>query len=228
MTPRCTVCRHPKVREIDRALVSRSQTFRGLAGAHGLSVRALLRHSDDHVPAAIAAAVVRSEERREDDLKAELDRARTFVDKLLGACDRWLEDPDDPTRYDIGPRAEDLDVIYTTIGAKGTPIRRKRKLSALLGEVQATRAEVLSIELVETRHADPRELILKAVTRLQAHLELLAKIMGKIDAGTTVNVLVMPEWQRIVHALLHELAGHPDLKVRVAARLEAIAGEVAA
>ena len=56
MTMKCTVCRHPDREAIDRALVMRAETFRGLAKRHGLSKDSLLRHYDDHLPAALLKA----------------------------------------------------------------------------------------------------------------------------------------------------------------------------
>ena len=43
---------------------------------------------------------------------AELRRCFERVNLLFDACDRWLRDADDPSRYDIGPRAAEVLVTY--------------------------------------------------------------------------------------------------------------------
>jgi hypothetical protein len=53
---RCTVCDHPTRAEIDRALVGRSESLRNVAKRYGLSLWAVFRHFDDHVPAELAKA----------------------------------------------------------------------------------------------------------------------------------------------------------------------------
>ena len=79
--------------------------------------------------------------------------------KLSDAVDAWLTDPDDPTRYSIDPRAEDINVIYTwrEAGRNGgiTTKRRKEKLSALLKKINQVNGGGWEFELVESRIADP-------------------------------------------------------------------------
>ena len=51
----CTVCRHIQRQEIDKALVAR-RAFRDIAGQYKVSKSALVRHHDDHLPAALVKA----------------------------------------------------------------------------------------------------------------------------------------------------------------------------
>ncbi len=55
MPRRCTICTHKSRAEIDKALVVR-RPFRAIAGQHGVSKSALVRHHDDHLPAALVKA----------------------------------------------------------------------------------------------------------------------------------------------------------------------------
>lgn len=48
---RCTVCKHPKLAVIERALVLRAQPMRVIAEGYGLSLYAVERHYHNHVPA---------------------------------------------------------------------------------------------------------------------------------------------------------------------------------
>ncbi len=55
MSRRCTICTHKSRAKIDQALVTR-RPFRAIAGQYGVSKRALVRHHDDHLPAALVKA----------------------------------------------------------------------------------------------------------------------------------------------------------------------------
>lgn len=132
----CTVCSHPQRPEIDRALVAGELSFRNIAERFGTSPTALTRHKKEHVPASLAKAQEAKQEADAMDVMAELQRCFVRMNLLFDACDRWLRDADDPTRYDIGPRATELDVTYdeVTVDRNGNPrsVRRKRKLAELL------------------------------------------------------------------------------------------------
>lgn len=56
MARRCSICNHPKRREIDKALVSRSASMRDIAGRYGVSRSALSRHRKNHLPKLVKAA----------------------------------------------------------------------------------------------------------------------------------------------------------------------------
>ncbi len=55
MSRRCTVCGHKNRPAIDKALVAR-QPFRNIAAQFKVSTSALVRHSDDHLPASLLKA----------------------------------------------------------------------------------------------------------------------------------------------------------------------------
>jgi hypothetical protein len=237
---RCTVCDHPDLDAIDEGLVG-GLTCAGLARRFGLSRYAINRHKLRHLPKILAgvapqagpprregiAALARAEEQRRTtraaDLVAELQRVFERANLLFDACDRWLRDPDDPQRYEIGPRAEDLSVVYTEPGPRGAPVRKKARLSYLLAQVQGAEEE-RRIELVETKHADPRELILKAANTLREQLELLARLLGELREGEAaeVNILLTPGWLRVRGAIVEALDPYPKARYAVAARLDAL------
>ena len=87
---------------------------------------------------------------------------------LNAACFDWLTDPTDTNRLYLGPRAEDVEVVYL-IGDGDKKERRKAKLSELLQRVETG----LSISVVwsETKYADPRELLIKASSALGGHMK---------------------------------------------------------
>jgi len=62
----------------------------------------------------------------------------------------------------------------------------------------------------------------RAIARAEKQVELQAQLMGKLQAATTVNVLVSPEWREVQAALLAALAPYPDARRRAAAALASL------
>ncbi len=264
---KCTICGHAEREAIDRALV-RGEGLRALAERYGTSHVALFRHKRAHIPAELArvadagrlaaatalagevALAAAREEAAGLNVLAELGATFRRVNKLFDACDRWLADPDDPERYDLGPRAEELLVHYWRTTAGGRRVRAKAPLATLLRQAAASRhgeappeapqalcgkvPQALCgtvIEGVDLRSADPRELILKAAQRLEAELNLVARLLGLLagqaaPAGPTVNVLVAsPEWVTTRAAILAALEPYPVARAAVADAVRRAAGE---
>ena len=79
----CTICTHRSRAKIDKALVVRER-FRTIADQFGVSKTALLRHHDDHLPAALVKAQAATEAAQADALLAQVVDLR---DKALGVLD---------------------------------------------------------------------------------------------------------------------------------------------
>ncbi len=81
MSPRCTVCSHPDIDDLNAQLVEGGRSLRGLARKFVLSEDALQRHRKRHLPAAVSrGAEVKAGEKGRD----LLDRIRTAEEKLGG------------------------------------------------------------------------------------------------------------------------------------------------
>lgn len=108
MTRTCTVCASPDRAEIDKALIAATVPYRHIAARWKVTTQALLRHKADHVTADILAAWQRERADNGAELASELRGWMDHITKLLRACDEWLTDPEDPTRYDLNPRAHEV------------------------------------------------------------------------------------------------------------------------
>lgn len=220
----CTICSHPKRLEIDKVLVAAEESLRTIADRWTVSKTALIRHKAEHLTQRLVASKAAAERVEDLEVMEELRRCFERVNLLFDACDRWLRDVDDPTRYDIGPRAEELRVTYEEErpgpAGKRSTVRRKATLAELLAEVKGSdRSPLRTVTMVETKHADPRELVLKTAARLQPQIELLAKLIGELDERPQVNILVSPEWIAVRTAVLEALAPHPQARAAVTGRL---------
>ncbi len=71
MPRKCTICAHKKRSAIDKALVDR-RAFRDIARQFKVSKDALVRHSDDHLPASLVKAQEAKEAADADALLAQI------------------------------------------------------------------------------------------------------------------------------------------------------------
>ncbi len=90
MPRRCSICIHKSRSAIDKALVER-RPFRDIAGQYGVSKSALVRHHDDHLPAALVKAQAAAEAAQADALLAQVVDLR---DKALDVLDTAQESAD--------------------------------------------------------------------------------------------------------------------------------------
>jgi hypothetical protein len=253
--PKCTICTHEEREAIDHDLVA-GKSYRSVALRFGVSTSAACRHRRDHIPADLARLAPGREqepgelarrdrlagqaedqqaaaEARALDLLAELNRAFVRVRKLLDACDRWLSDPDEPDRYDLGPRADELLVHYTAAGPNGIPIRAKAPLSTLLARAARCSAgpgaadPSLFVDRVEFRRADPRELVLKAARRLEAELQLVARLVDRFaasDPDGDDEPLTGDEIAAMWRPVLDALGPYPEALTAVINELRRVSG----
>jgi hypothetical protein len=86
----CTVCTHKQRSAIDAALVGR-EPFRHIAAQYKVSTSALVRHSDDHLPASLLKAQAAREAADADALLAQVvdlrDKALSVLEKAEGSDD---------------------------------------------------------------------------------------------------------------------------------------------
>lgn len=210
MPPRCSICSHSDRTAIETAIAA-GASLRSIAHQHGTTHTALARHRDNCGALTVADARQAADVPRQSQVRSELARILERANLLFDACDRYLRDTEHPERYDIGPRAEDLTVIYTVpLDQEGLiRMRRKEQLSTLIAKVEA-HPNAWRVVATEYKVADPRDLVLKTMVVLGKHLELLAKLTGELKEAQQVNILVMPEWLGLRDRLLEALMPHPD------------------
>lgn len=156
MTRTCTVCASPEHQAIDKALVNKVP-YRHIAGRYAVTTGALQRHAAEHLLATIVDAWQAERHGNGLELADELRQWMDTLTKLLRACDEWLTDPDDKTRYDLGPRATEIMVHYEA-PRDGSP--RHALVDAVIAAARA---------LVATAGQDERIALLAAVGRLDRH-----------------------------------------------------------
>ena len=138
MPRRCTICSHKSRSAIDKSLVER-RPFRDIAGQYKVSKSALVRHFDDHLPAALIKAQEAKEAADADALLAQIVGLR---DEGLGVLEKAKD-------------AEDLHTVLNAIKVTQGTIELLAKLAGQLrdaptinlvlsAEWQAVQANVLT------------------------------------------------------------------------------------
>ena len=173
----CKTCRHPQKLEIER-LIARGEPYRSIAKQFRISDASITRHVQKCIPLILEELRANQNRKRAINVEDETNRLFNRLNKLFDACDVWLTDPDNPAVYSLDARADELTVIYedgNDLTPSGNPKRKRDKLSVLLQRLDPAGVETLSIT---SKHADPRELIVKTAAEIQSKLELFARLQG--------------------------------------------------
>jgi hypothetical protein len=115
------------------------------------------------------------------DTMAELRSYVDRVNRMLAACDAYLQDPDDPSHYTLDARAEEVSVIYT-VEVDGREERRRAPLSQLLGQVK----EHTGIRFVTVRRPSPSDLLLKTVREGRSTLATAVQLARHLVDGQSM------------------------------------------
>jgi hypothetical protein len=182
-----SVDKHPKKNAIVRDLVNQVP-YSQIAGKYGMTVNAVQRYATGKLRMSAAKALAKGNYSGEA-LLARIEDTIVYVSKMYEACNDWLQDPDDHSRYNLDPRAYEHDVIYNEVNYddddKEYRIRKKANLQELLERAMRDNEEIIK---VESKISDPRKLILDTAQTLNKQLETLAKIAGVVQEVTNVDV----------------------------------------
>ena len=91
----------------------------------------------------------------------------------------------------------------------------------LLTDVRMLYSKAVGI-LEASEQAGALAVALGGIREARGCLELLAKLQGQLDDRPVVNILVLPEWQRLRAVIIEALADEPSARVKVAAALRTI------
>lgn len=74
--------------------------------------------------------------------------------------------------------------------------------------------------LEEARDTRDGDLALKAIDRIHKQIELQARLLGELQEGQTVNLILAPEWLALRGRILVALADFPAAKLALAEALD--------
>ncbi|ADK81900.1 hypothetical protein [Sediminispirochaeta smaragdinae] len=222
---------HPQRHEIEQMLLNKVPVSH-ISEQFGVSRGAIARFRDSFEGSFKAIATKRSElltksvddlEEFQEDLRGAesiwntLKRITQRAWMVLDACHAYLQDPDDPGKYDLGPRGEDITVVLTEYDDEGKLQKEKRKLSDVIAEIEGTGKNVAEINY---KIADPRKLILDTANTLNKQLELIARLQGELQ-DVTVNITQTSEWKEIQTTILQVTKDYPEVREKIASAFTA-------
>lgn len=108
-------------------------------------------------------------------------RSLTRVEKLYTACEEWLRDPNNPDKYDINPRSEEVLVQYWEADEDSDGEPRMKRAKATLAELlrRIDDSGTLTIK-AEIHHSDPRTLILQTAQETRQIVTAATGILVKL------------------------------------------------
>jgi len=104
---------------------------------------------------------------------------------------------------------------------KAAAVSEAVEAGTLLDRLKALNHE--TAEILREVRADAtkdNELALKAIARVEKQLELEGRLLGELNEGAAVNIVLMPAWAAIRAAILSALANYPDARLAVAGALK--------
>ena len=213
--PRCTICRHPDSELVNAALIG-GASERTVADRFELSRAAVHRHAANHVPALAAKAIAAQDVDRGAQIAEEVQTVLRRIRKMSDACDEYLQHPADPERYFLGPRADELTVLYETweevtdVKGRSRALRRRelKPLSEFLDELRGLQGEAVHVRY---RHADPRKLLIDAANSLHRWVDVWARIAEQL-AGAVADAAASQEWAELRSTILRVMEDYPEAR----------------
>src|SRR3954468_15560032 len=101
---------------------------------------------------------------------------------------------------------------------QATETENVARADAILANVRKLQRRTETI-LDTAEAAGDHRTALAAIRELRNHLELLSKLVGELQEGATVNVLMTPEYQVLQATIVRTLAPFPEARIAVAQAL---------
>ena len=217
--------------------------YKDIAAKFGYSKDTVARYVKDKLKR--EAAIQRSKNRKK--LTADFSRTMEYLqslnEKVIEACREWLQKPHS-TKFTLEPRADEISVVYkrryfdeATESYK--EVREEATLQELIRIIEDEKfgsddskdengEEKSSLPPIEKRKpvtlrweiADPRKLILDALSEARSQIELIAKVTGELNDlsnKTDIYGTVVP---LIVKAIIDETRGDSELRKKLISAIE--------
>lgn len=119
------------------------------------------------------------------------------VRKLGDACDAYLQDPEDPTKYFLGDREEEVHIVGYREDDEGKRYAVKGRLSDILARLDG---EGITVTSITSTKADPRMLLVRSSDTLSRQLEALT-LAWQAAEQHRISFASSSEWAHLVEQL---------------------------
>jgi len=218
---------HPKRLQIEKELGEGLQ-IAIISKKYNISRQALLGYKRNRLPERVVKAVERRNITDAQQLFEVILKAVQRMEKLSDACDSFLQDPDDPGEYYMGPRAHEIKVVYlegetveTSRGEKISWTRKTAMLQDLIDRVMGV--GLRRLVSISSNDTDPRLLLVKSSDALTKSMETLVNAWKSIDQGRS-SFVGTDSWRKVVDVILKATEDHPEVRRVIADGLGEITG----
>ncbi len=197
MPPKCKTCLHPDVKTIN-SQIRTSVSLRNIALQFGMSHTAVSRHAETCLGFTIGALIEQKKIKQAIDVHEEFREQLEFAKQLRTAAREYLNNPDDPLKLIIIPRADEIDVVYFDYAEKdekGNPKKKTANLHALLQRIECDEDTAFEPDKIQIKHIDLRKFALDAINTADTCIDKFAKLSGaytqdKVNPDKTADVLL--------------------------------------
>lgn len=222
--PKCKIEEHPQRDLIDKAIIE-GETQQAIGKRFGVQQSAVSKYVWNQFAAHKAKADLQREVSHGEFVLRHMMRMLETLEKMRQSLVEYLSDPDDPSRFYLGPRATEIEVVYDAPRANEAGVYRERtKLQTLLEEVRDGHPEFEMVE-INVKTADARKLMLDVVNSTARQLQLW------IDTEVASSHVKTEEAVRaildeFIPILLEEADEKPELRPTVTRLLRKVKGRL--
>lgn len=224
-------------------MVINNVPYKDIASKFGYSKDTVARYVKDKLKR--EAAIERSKNRKKltSDFSRTMEYLQSLNEKVIEACKEWLQKPHS-SKFTLEPRSEEISVIYKrryfdeeTETYK--EVREEATLQELIRIIEDDKFGLLGNDKEENKEedsplpiekrklvtlrwkiADPRKLILDALSEARSQIELIARVTGELNDlsnKTDIYGTVVP---LIVKAIIDETRGDSELRQKLISAIE--------
>ena len=169
---KCKICDSKKVAQINQKIVN-GDSIASISKLYGFARDTIKRHKK----LCISTLLQQANDEKEligDSIVKQVEADIYMIHKLVKACDEWLTDPEDPSKYFLGPRGDEIEILYLGKDpetGREDKLIRKATLQEMINTIESEGTFV--IKNITHKHADPRELLLKAIAKLEGIVKMI-------------------------------------------------------
>ena len=198
---------HPKRKQIERELAEGNQ-ISTISKKYGVSRQALQGYRRNRLPSKLIKAVERQDITDAQHLFQVILKACQRMEKLSDACDEYLQDPDDVSKYFLGEHEQEIIVVGERTDGNGKRFKVKKPLSVIIRELEG---KGYQIEKLKSNTTDPRMLLVRTSEALTKQMETLVNAWRAIDQGKS-SFIGTPAWQEVVAIILKSTEKFPEAR----------------
>jgi len=215
---------HPKKDKIIKDIIA-GKGIRAIETKYGVPRSSVEYYLKQRLyPQAVEAQVARGLKNGEFVL-SEVDAIMIKMKKLYDACDEYLTDPADSTKYSLLPRAWEQEIRYLdysmTTDKDQKPMQKTMQLQQLIDMMHDRQMEIVHIK---NTFQDPRKVITETANVLTKQLELMARIQGTIK-DVSISIINNPAWVQVQAIILNVAEKFPDIREDLAREFAKLGGK---